>query len=62
MIYNAFSNVYTKFKMHFYQEVFKKWGNLGGIPGEKTGNPGGKPARNPKKFARERATIFFVIF
>ena len=27
MIYNAFSNVYTKFKMHFYQEVFKKWGN-----------------------------------
>ncbi len=27
MIYDAFSNVYTKIKMHFYREVFKKWGN-----------------------------------
>ena len=24
MIYNAFLNVYTKFKMHFYREVFRK--------------------------------------
>lgn len=27
MIYDAFSKVYTRFKMHFYREVFKKWGN-----------------------------------
>ena len=27
MIYDAFSNVYSKIKMHFYREVFKKWGN-----------------------------------
>lgn len=27
MFYDAFVNVYTKFKMHFYQEVFKKWEN-----------------------------------
>ena len=27
MFYDAFANVYTKFKMHFYQEVFKKWEN-----------------------------------
>lgn len=25
MIYEAFNNVYLKFKMHFYKEVFKKW-------------------------------------
>ncbi len=25
MIYEAFNNVYLKFKMHFYREVFKKW-------------------------------------
>lgn len=25
MIHDAFSEVYLKFKMHFYKEVFKKW-------------------------------------
>ena len=25
MIHEAFSDVYVKFKMHFYREVFKKW-------------------------------------
>lgn len=25
MIYETFNHVYTKFKMHFYKEVFKKW-------------------------------------
>ena len=25
MIYDAFNNVYLKFKLHFYKEVFKKW-------------------------------------
>ena len=25
MLYDSFNKVYTKFKMHFYREVFKKW-------------------------------------
>ena len=25
MLYDSFNKVYTKFKMHFYKEVFKKW-------------------------------------
>ena len=25
MIHEAFNDVYVKFKMHFYREVFKKW-------------------------------------
>lgn len=25
MIHDSFNNVYTKFKLHFYREVFKKW-------------------------------------
>ena len=25
MLYDSFYKVYTKFKMHFYKEVFKKW-------------------------------------
>lgn len=25
MIHDSFNNVYTKFKLHFYKEVFKKW-------------------------------------
>ena len=25
MLYDSFNKVYTKFKLHFYKEVFKKW-------------------------------------
>ena len=25
MLYDSFHKVYTKFKLHFYKEVFKKW-------------------------------------
>jgi len=25
MLYDSFNKVYTKFKLHFYEEVFKKW-------------------------------------